>query len=72
MDADAAVNTVFPALADAFAGGKTVSIPGFGTFSTGSRLVRQNTNPRTGKGIDISASNSPSFKDSLTLHHPVH
>lgn len=55
--ADAAVNAMFSAIADALAGGETVTIAGFGTLSTKSRPGR---NPRTGESIMIAASNTPS------------
>ena len=69
--ADAAVNAVFPTIADALAGGETVTIAGFGTFSTKSRPARQGRNPRTGESIAVAASNRPSFKAGKTLRDAV-
>ena len=69
--ADAAVNAAFSAIADALAGGETVTIAGFGTFSTKSRPARQDRNPRTGETIAIAASTAPSFKAGKTLRDAV-
>ena len=70
-DADAAVSAVFSAIADALAGGETVTIAGFGTFSTRSRPARPGRNPRTGESIAIAASTAPSFKAGKTLRTAV-
>lgn len=69
--ADAAVSAVFATIAEALASGETVRIAGFGTFSTTPRPARQGRNPRTGEGIAIAASNTPSFKASKTLRDTV-
>ena len=69
--ADAAVNTVFSTIAEALAGRETVTIAGFGTFSTSSRSARRGRNPRTGESIAIAASTTPSFKASKTLREAV-
>ena len=69
--ADAAVNAVFSTIADALADGETVTIAGFGTFSTKSRPARQGRNPRTGETIAIAASTAPSFKAGKTLRDAV-
>ena len=68
---DAAVSAVFSTIADALAGGETVRIAGFGTFSTRSRPARQGRNPRTGESIAIAASHAPSFKAGKTLRDTV-
>ena len=60
--ADAAVDAVFSTIADALAGGETITIAGFGTFSTKSRPARHGRNPRTGESIAIAASNAPALK----------
>ena len=67
----AAVSAVFSAIADALAGGETVTIAGFGAFSTRSRPVRPGRNPRTGETITIAASTAPSFKAGKTLRDAV-
>ncbi len=56
------VNAVFAAIADALGQGETVTIAGFGTFSTKSRPERPGRNPRTRERIAIAASRTPAFK----------
>ena len=70
-DADAAVRTVFSAIAEALARGDTVRIAGFGTFSTRARPARRGRNPRTGERIDIAASTTPAFKAGKILRDAV-
>ena len=69
--ADAAVNAVFTAITGALAKGETVTITGFGTFSTRARLAREDRNPRSGERIAIGASTAPSFKAGKTLRDAV-
>ena len=69
--ADNVVNTVFSAITDALAKGETVTIAGFGTFTTKSRTARQGRNPRTGESIAIPASTVPSFKAAKALRDAV-
>ena len=69
--ADAAVGAVFGAISDALAREESVSIAGFGTFSTKRRSARQGRNPRTGEAITIAASKIPSFKAGKTLRDAV-
>ena len=69
--ADAAVSAVFGAITDALAREETVTIAGFGTFSTKRRPARQGRNPRTGESIAIAASIVPSFKAGKSLRDAV-
>ena len=69
--ADSAVSAVFSAISDALAREETVSIAGFGTFSTKRRSARQGRNPRTGESITIAASKVPSFKAGKSLRDAV-
>ena len=69
--ADAAVNAMFSTIADALADGETVTIAGFGTFSTKSRSPRQGRNSRTEENITIAASNRPSFNAGKTRRDAV-
>ena len=69
--ADGAVNAVFDAISDALAKEDTVTIAGFGTFSTKRRPARQGRNPRTGESITIAASIVPSFKAGKSLRDAV-
>ena len=69
--ADAAVSAVFAAISDALSREETVTIAGFGTFSTKRRPARQGRNPRTGESIAIAASIVPSFKAGKSLRDAV-
>ena len=70
--AEAAVNAVLTTIADTLAKGDTVTIAGFGTFSTRTRPARRGRNPRTGEErIAIRASTAPSFKAGKTLRDAV-
>ena len=42
--------------------GRSVTIPGFGTFDTARRKARQGRNPQTGQTIEIAARTVPTFK----------
>ena len=70
-DAAAAVAAVFATIADALARGETVTIAGFGTFSTRDRPAREGRNPRTGESTTIAASRAPTFKPGKTLRDAV-
>ena len=65
--AKSAVNAVFEAIRDALGNGDTVSITGFGRFSTNSRPARTGRNPRTGESVAIAASKASSFKAGKAL-----
>jgi len=69
--AASAVNAVFLAIADALARGETVTVAGFGTFTTRRREARQGRNPRTGESITIAASTTPAFKAGKALRDAV-
>ncbi|MFN2115948.1 MAG: HU family DNA-binding protein [Anaerolineae bacterium] len=51
--------------------GRTVTIPGFGTFSTATRKARQGRNPQTGATINIAARTVPVFKAGKGLKERV-
>ena len=70
-DAASAVRAVFATIADALARGETVTIAGFGTFSTRHRPARDGRNPRTGETIAIAASRTPAFKAGKTPRDAV-
>ena len=57
-----AVDAVFDSVQSALAGGQSVSLVGFGTFSVSDRAARTGRNPRTGETIQIAASRAPKFK----------
>ena len=69
--AKSAVNAVFEVIWDALANGDTMSVTGFGRFSTKSRLARTGRNPRTGESVAIAASKAPSFKAGKSLRDRV-
>lgn len=70
-DSAAAVSAVFSAIATALANGETVTIAGFGRFSTRRRAARQGRNPATGKTIVVAASTSATFKAGKALRDAV-
>jgi DNA-binding protein HU-beta len=55
------VDDVFAAVAGAVAGGKEVSINGFGKFKVKSTPAREGRNPATGEKIKIKAAKKLSF-----------
>ena len=65
--ADAAVNAVITAIADALAAGEKVQIAGFGSFEVKERAAREGKNPRTGEAIQIEASKTAAFSASKNL-----
>jgi DNA-binding protein HU-beta len=52
--------------------GRSVSIPGFGTFDTSHRKARQGRNPRTGEAIQIKAHTVPTFRAGKGLKERVY
>ena len=64
---EAFVNTVTKSLQDS----DPVTLVGFGTFSVRERAARTGRDPRTGKSIQIKASNVPSFKAGKALKDAV-
>ena len=69
--AERTVDAVFSAIGEALAGGESVVIPEFGTFTTKERRARQGRNPRTGEAIAIAASRAPAFKAGKSLRDTV-
>ena len=69
--ADSVVDVVFTTIGDALARGETVTIAGFGTFSTKSRPSRQGRHSKTGEPIIIRASRRPSFKAAKALREAL-
>ncbi len=69
--AKSAVNSVFEVIRDALANGDTVSVTGFGRFSTKSRPARTGRNPRTGDSVAIAASKAPLFKAGKALREKL-
>lgn len=61
-DAEAALNAFLDTVVDAVKAGDTVTLVGFGTFTSSERTARKGRNPRTGEELDIPAMRVPSFR----------
>ena len=59
------------AVTKALKGGDTVTLVGFGSFSTAKRAARIGRNPKTGKEIKIEATTTPKFKAGKALKEVV-
>ena len=70
-DAEAAVNAVTAAIAEALKAGDKVQLVGFGTFEVKARDAREGRNPRTGEKITIAASKHPAFTAGKALKDSV-
>ncbi|NWF37910.1 HU family DNA-binding protein [Mariprofundus sp. NF] len=66
-----AVEAVLSGISGALAGGDSVSIVGFGTFSVAERAARTARNPRTGEAIEVGPSKAPKFKAGKALKDAV-
>ena len=66
-DAGRAVDATTSAIAGELAGGGSVALVGFGTFSVSHRAARMGRNPATGESIHIDARNVPKFKAGKAL-----
>ena len=70
-DAEAAVNAVNEAIAEALAAGDKVQLIGFGTYEVKTRAARDGRNPKTGETIKIAASKAPAFTAGKALKDAV-
>ena len=70
-DAEAAVNAVTAAIAEALKAGDKVQLVGFGTFEVKAREAREGRNPRTGEKITIAASKHPTFTAGKALKDSI-
>ena len=70
-DVAAATAALFSAIADALARGETVTVAGFGKFTTRDRPARTGRNPQTGEAVAIAASRAPAFKAAKALRDAV-
>jgi len=57
-----AIDAITAAVTKAVAKGDTVTLVGFGTFSSSKRAARIGRNPQTGKELKIAATTVPKFK----------
>ena len=71
VQAQDALNAVLEVIRDGLSNGDTITLIGFGTFSTKSRAARTGRNPRTGQRMAIAASKTPSFKAGKSLRDAV-
>ena len=61
-DAGRALEAFLGSVTSTLAGGGSVKITGFGTFSVRHRSARNGRNPRTGEAVVVPAKNVPMFK----------
>ncbi|WP_438767432.1 nucleoid-associated protein HU-beta [Kushneria sp. TE3] len=66
-----ALDAMIDSVTDSLKQGDSVALVGFGTFSIKERAARSGRNPQTGKTIEISAANVPSFKAGKALKDAV-
>jgi DNA-binding protein HU-beta len=66
-----AVDAFIKSVTGALKKGDTVTLIGFGSFSTAKRAARVGRNPKTGKEIKISATTTPKFKAGKALKEAV-
>ena len=70
-EAEAAVNAVTEAIAEALKAGDKVQLIGFGTFDVKESAAREGRNPRTGETIKIEASKRPVFSAGSALKNAI-
>ena len=70
-DAGRAVDAVVGSITSSLAGGGSVSLVGFGTFSVSHRAARMGRNPQTGASIHIPECNVAKFKAGKGLKDAV-
>lgn len=71
VKAAAAVDAFIASVSKALSSGDSVTLIGFGTFSTAKRAARIGRNPKTGKEIKIAATTTPKFKAGKALKDSV-
>jgi len=70
-DAEKTLNGMIAAVTGALKKGDSVTLVGFGTFSTSKRAARQGMNPRTKKKMTIPAKKVAKFKAGKKLNASV-
>ena len=70
-EAEAAVNAMTAAVAEALKAGEKVQLVGFGTFEVKTRAERTGRNPKTGEAITIAASKHPTFAAGKALKDSI-
>lgn len=71
VKAGESVDAFVAAITHALKGGNSVTLIGFGSFSTAKRAARVGRNPKTGKEIKIAATTTPKFKAGKALKEAV-
>ncbi len=71
VEADKALTGMLEAMAAALAGGDSVALTGFGTFSISARAARNGRNPQTGATISIPATKVVKFKAGKNLAETI-
>lgn len=71
VKAGTAVDSFISAVTGALKSGDSVTLIGFGSFSTAKRAARVGRNPKTGKEIKIPATTTPKFKAGKALKEAV-
>ncbi len=66
-----AIDAITAAITSTVAKGDTVTLVGFGTFSSSKRAARTGRNPQTGKELKIAATTVPKFKAGATFKTAV-
>lgn len=70
-DANRVLDTFMKTVTEVLRHGNQVVLPGFGSFSTGSRSARTGRNPQTGETIHIKASRVAKFRAGKSLKEAV-
>ena len=65
------VESVLQHMSDALAGGETVKISSFGTFSVRAKSARVGRNPKSGDRVQVPAKHVPHFKPGKELRDRV-
>ncbi len=69
--AEASINSLIDGIKTALKKGKTVTLVGFGTFTTAKRKARTGRNPLTGATLKIAAARVPKFRAGKALKDAV-
>ncbi len=70
-DAEASVDVILAAIADAMAQGRRVEIRGFGSFTVSENAARVGRNPKTGERVEIPGKRRAHFKPGKDLRDGV-
>ena len=69
--AERALNSALENIKKTVAKGGTITLVGFGSFSSGKRAARTGRNPRTGEAIKIKKAKVPKFRPGKALKDAV-